>query len=54
VSNTVISHINDADPTKKATFSLAGISAGTTRSYTLPNNSSELAILAGTQTFSGN
>jgi hypothetical protein len=27
---------------------------GTTRTFTLPNTSSELAILAGTQTFSGN
>ena len=54
VSDAVFSLVNDADPTKKATFSLAGISAGTTRSYTLPNTSSEMAILAGTQTFSGN
>jgi hypothetical protein len=54
VSDAVFSLVNDADPTKKATFSLAGISPGTTRSYTLPNTSSELAILAGTQTFSGN
>jgi hypothetical protein len=54
VSDAVFSLVNDADPTKKATFSLAGISTGTTRSYTLPNTSSELAILAGTQTFSGN
>lgn len=54
VSDAVFSLVNDADPTKKATFSLAGISAGTTRSFTLPNTSSELAILAGTQTFTGN
>lgn len=54
VSDAVFSLVNDADPTKKATFSLASISAGTTRSFTLPNTSSELAILAGTQTFSGN
>ncbi len=54
VSDAVFSLINDADPTKKATLSLAAISAGTTRSYTLPNTSSELAILAGTQTFTGN
>jgi hypothetical protein len=54
VSDAVFSLANDADPTKKASFSLAGISAGTTRSFTLPNTSSELAILAGTQTFSGN
>ncbi len=54
VSDAVFSLVNDADPTKKASFSLAGISAGTTRSFTLPNTSSELAILAGTQTFTGN
>lgn len=54
VSDAVFGLVNDADPTKKATFSLAGISAGTTRSFTLPNTSSELAILAGTQTFTGN
>ena len=54
VSDAVFSLVNDADPTKKAIFSLAGISAGTTRSFTLPNSSSELAILAGTQTFTGN
>ena len=54
VSDAVFSLVNDADPTRKAVFSLAGISSGQTRTYTLPNTSSELAILAGTQTFSGN
>jgi methyl coenzyme M reductase beta subunit len=54
VSDAVFSLVNDADPTKKALFSLSGISTGTTRTFTLPNTSSELAILAGTQTFSGN
>jgi len=54
VSDAVFSLVNDADPTKKALFSLSGISTGTTRSFTLPNTSSELAILAGTQTFTGN
>ncbi len=54
ISDAVFSLVNDADPTKKAVFSLSGISTGTTRSYTLPNKSSELAILAGTQTFTGN
>ena len=53
ISDAVFSLVNDADPTKKAVFSLTGISPGTTRSYTLPNTSSELAILAGTQTFTG-
>ena len=54
VSDAVFSLVNDADPTKKALFSLSGISTGTTRTFALPNTSSELAILAGTQTFSGN
>jgi len=54
VSDAVFSLVNDADPTKKALFSLSGISTGTTRTFTLPNSSSELAILAGTQTFTGN
>ena len=45
---------DDADPTKKAVFELAGISTGTTRTFSLPNTTSELAILAGTQTFTGN
>jgi hypothetical protein len=54
VSDAIFSLVNNADPTKKALFSLSGISPGTTRTFTLPNSSSELAILAGTQTFSGN
>ena len=53
VSDAVFSLVNDADPTKKALFSLSGISTGTTRTFTLPNTSSELAILAGAQTFTG-
>ena len=44
---------DDGDPTKKAMFSLSGISAATTRTFMLPNTSSELAILAGIQTFTG-
>ncbi|MDP2739252.1 MAG: DUF2793 domain-containing protein [Pseudorhodobacter sp.] len=54
VSDAIFSLVNAVDPTKKALFSLSGISTGTTRTFTLPNTSSELAILAGTQTFSGN
>ena len=54
VSDAVFSLVNDADPTKKALFSLSGITTGTTRTFTLPNTTSELAILAGTQTFTGN
>ena len=54
VSDAIFSLVNDPDPTKRALFSLSGISPATTRTFTLPNTSSELAILAGTQTFSGN
>ncbi|MFV0300217.1 MAG: DUF2793 domain-containing protein [Paracoccus sp. (in: a-proteobacteria)] len=54
VSDADFSLVNEADPTKRATFSLVGISTDTTRSFTLPNTSSELAILAGSQTFTGN
>lgn len=54
VADTAFTLTDDADPTKKAVFELAGISIGTTRTFTLPNTSSELAILAGTQTFGGN
>ncbi len=53
VSDAVFSLVHDADPTRKALFNLSGLSAGTTRTYSLPNTSSELAILAGTQTFTG-
>jgi hypothetical protein len=54
VSDAIFSLVNDVDPTKKALFSLSGISTATTRTFSLPNTSSELAILAGTQTFTGN
>ena len=54
VSDAVFSLVNDVDATKTALFSLSGISTGTTRTFALPNTSSELAILAGTQTFTGN
>lgn len=45
--------LDDADPTKIAAFDASGISTGTTRTYSLPNTSSTLAVLAATQTFSG-
>ena len=54
MSDAIFSLVNDADPTKRALFSLSGITTATTRTFTLPNTSSELAILAGTQTFTGN
>ena len=54
VADTAFTLTDDVDPTKKAVFELAGITTGTTRTFTLPNTTSELAILAGTQTFTGN
>lgn len=57
VSNTVslldtLFTLNDnVDPTKKAQFQLSGITASTTRTYTLPNASSTLADLTTAQTF---
>lgn len=47
-------HLRDtADPTKAATVDLSTLPTGTQRSYTLPDVSSEIAALAGTQTFTG-
>jgi hypothetical protein len=40
-----------ADPTKAASFTLSGITTGTQRSFTLPNTSGEIALLAGAQSF---
>ena len=45
---------DNVDATKMAQFQLSGITTATTRSYTLPNNNTELAGLAGVQTFVGN
>jgi hypothetical protein len=45
---------DDADPTRLAAFDLSGISAGTTRTFTLPNLSATLAHLGNAaQTFAG-
>ena len=54
VTDTAFTLTDDGDPTKKAVFELSGISTGTTRTFSLPNTTSELAILASTQTFTGN
>jgi hypothetical protein len=41
------------DPAKRGAFSVADLTAGALRTYTLPDVSSELAVLAGAQSFSG-
>ena len=44
---------NTADPTKAAMFSAGTITTGTTQTYTFPNLSGTMALLSGTQTFTG-
>lgn len=45
---------DNADATKQLKFELSGITTATTRTLTVPNDSGTLALLSGTQTFSGN
>jgi hypothetical protein len=44
---------HDADPTRRAVFDLTAIAAGATRTFELPDVSTELAGLSGAQTFDG-
>ncbi len=53
VSDATFQIKDDADPTKIATFQLSSISAGQTRTLTVPDGSGTLALLGQTQTFSG-
>lgn len=50
VKDTLLTLQNASDVTKQANFSLAGVTTGTTRTYTLPNASVTLASLTGTET----
>jgi flagellin-like hook-associated protein FlgL len=52
-SDAVFELAHDADPTRRAIFDLAAIAAGITRTFALPNVSTELAGLSGAQTFNG-
>ena len=52
-SDAVFQLAHDADPTRRAVFDLAAIAAGATRSFALPDVSTELAGLSGAQTFDG-
>lgn len=53
IPDSIFSLVDNADPTKKAVFQLSGISTGATKTFTLPNASSTIAVLAATQTFKG-
>lgn len=52
-SDTAFALTDDTDPTKIAKFELAGMTTGTTRTFALPDLGTELAGLAGAQTFTG-
>ena len=44
---------DNLDATKQAAFQVSGLTTGTTRTYTLPDVSGEVALLAGSQSFTG-
>jgi hypothetical protein len=52
-SDAIFELAHDADPTRRAVFELAAIATGATRSFALPDVSTELAGLSGAQTFDG-
>ena len=52
-SDAVFQLAHDTDPTRRAVFDLAAITAGTVRTFAVPDVSTELAGLSGAQTFDG-
>jgi hypothetical protein len=52
-SDAVFQLAHEGDPTQRAIFDLAAIAAGATRTFALPDVSTELAGLSGAQTFDG-
>ena len=52
-TDAVFQPAHEADPTRRAIFDLAAIAAGTTRTFALPDVSTEFAGLSGAQTFDG-
>lgn len=52
LKDTLFTIQDDGDTSKQARFQLSGITTATTRTYTLPNTSDTLAVLATAQTFS--
>lgn len=53
VADNVFTLQDNVDPTKQAQFQLSGLATGTTRTYTLPDISSTIAVTTLGQTFSG-
>ena len=52
-SDAVFQLAHNADVTRRAVFDLAALAAGVTRTFALPDVSTELAGLSGAQTFNG-
>jgi Protein of unknown function (DUF2793) len=52
-SDAVFQLAHDGDPTRRALFDLAAVATGATRTFALPDVSTELAGLSGAQTFDG-